>query len=71
MYLRFQEIRGTTNPRGHNAPPFIKGVTNLRGTIVPIVNLRIGIQLGNIEYTEFTVVIILNLASRGGRCGGR
>ena len=63
--LKVQEIRGYDKPTLiANAPPFIKGVTNLRGTIVPIIDLRIKFKLGNIEYTEFTVVIILNLASR-------
>ena len=63
--LKVQEIRGydavTTIA---NAPSFIKGVINLRGTIVPIVDLRIKFNLGKIEYTPFTVVIILNVAGR-------
>jgi len=63
--LKVQEIRGydavTTIA---NAPPFIKGVVNLRGTIVPIVDLRIKFGIGNVEYTPFTVVIILNISGR-------
>ena len=63
--LKVQEIRGydavTTIA---NAPPFIKGVVNLRGTIVPIVDLRIKFDIGNVDYTPFTVVIILNLGQR-------
>lgn len=47
-----------------NAPKFIKGVINLRGIIVPIVDLRMKFDLGNADYTAFTVVIILNLSSR-------
>ena len=47
-----------------NVPPFIKGVTNLRGIIVPIVDLRIKFNLGSVEYNEQTVVIILNLDRR-------
>ncbi len=47
-----------------NVPPFIKGVTNLRGIIVPIVDLRIKFNLGSVEYNEQTVVIILNLERR-------
>src|SRR3546814_17825741 len=45
-------------------PAFIKGVVNLRGRIVPIVDLRIKFNLGKVEYDEFTVVIILNLGGR-------
>jgi purine-binding chemotaxis protein CheW len=44
--------------------PLHQGVINLRGTIVPIVDLRIKFNLGKIEYTPFTVVIILNVAGR-------
>lgn len=47
-----------------NAPSFIKGVINLRGTIVPIIDLRLKFDLGSAEYTAFTVVIILNLSNR-------
>ena len=63
--LKVQEIRGydavTTIA---NSPAFIKGVINLRGTIVPIVDLRIKFKLGKVEYTPFTVVIILNIGGR-------
>jgi len=63
--LKVQEIRGydavTTIA---NTPDFIKGVINLRGTIVPIVDLRIKFHLGTVEYNELTVVIILNLGKR-------
>ncbi|MCB1893863.1 MAG: chemotaxis protein CheW [Rhodocyclaceae bacterium] len=63
--LKVQEIRGyDTVTAIANAPKFIKGVINLRGTIVPIVDLRIKFGIGNVEYTPFTVVIILNLAER-------
>lgn len=63
--LKVQEIRGYEKPTLiANAPPFIKGVINLRGIIVPIVDLRIKFKLAEIEYTPFTVVIILNLGSR-------
>jgi purine-binding chemotaxis protein CheW len=63
--LKVQEIRGydaVTNIA--NTPEFIKGVVNLRGKIVPIVDLRIKFHLGKVEYNEFTVVIILSLGSR-------
>ena len=63
--LKVQEIRGydavTTIA---NAPEFIKGVINLRGTIVPIVDLRIKFHVGEVTYTPFTVVIILNIGGR-------
>lgn len=63
--LKVQEIRGYEQPtRIANAPPFIKGVVNLRGVIVPIVDLRLKFNLGSAEYNNFTVVIILNLGAR-------
>lgn len=63
--LKVQEIRGYEPPtRIANAPDFIKGVTNLRGTIVPIVDMRIKFNCAQIEYNGFTVVIILNLPNR-------
>jgi purine-binding chemotaxis protein CheW len=63
--LKVQEIRGYEQPTLiANAPPFIKGVINLRGIIVPVVDLRIKFKLGKVEYTPFTVVIILNVARR-------
>ena len=63
--LKVQEIRGYEAPTTiANAPAFLKGVINLRGTIVPIVDLRIKFGVGNAEYTPFTVVIILNLGTR-------
>lgn len=65
--LKVQEIRGYDAgavTRIANVPSFIKGVTNLRGIIVPIVDLRIKFNLGRVEYNEQTVVIILNLDRR-------
>lgn len=63
--LKVQEIRGyDAVTLIANTPDFIKGVINLRGIIVPIVDLRIKFNLGNVEYNEFTVVIILNVANR-------
>ena len=47
-----------------NAPAFSKGVINLRGVVVPILDLRIKFQLGEPRYDEFTVAIILNVAGR-------
>jgi purine-binding chemotaxis protein CheW len=63
--LKVQEIRGYESvTRIANAPAFIKGVVNLRGVIVPIVDLRVKFGLGDARYDAFTVVIILNVAGR-------
>ncbi|OQR32039.1 chemotaxis protein CheW [Pseudomonas sp. T] len=63
--LRVQEIRGYDQVTAiANAPAFIKGVINLRGAIVPIVDLRIKFNLADISYDQFTVVIILNVGRR-------
>ncbi len=65
--LKVQEIRGydsQTVTRIANVPSFIKGVTNLRGIIVPIVDMRIKFNLESVEYDHQTVVVILNLKSR-------
>lgn len=63
--LKVQEIRGYEPPTTiANAPDFIKGVINLRGIIVPIVDLRIKFGVGQADYTPFTVVIILSIAGR-------
>ncbi|HWX01635.1 chemotaxis protein CheW [Collimonas sp.] len=63
--LKVQEIRDyEAVTRIAHAPAFIKGVTNLRGIIVPIVDLRIKFRLENIQYNQQSVVIILNVAQR-------
>jgi purine-binding chemotaxis protein CheW len=63
--LKVQEIRGYETPTAiANAPAFIKGVINLRGVIVPVLDLRIKFRLNQASYDEFTVVIILNVAGR-------
>ena len=60
--LTVQEIRGyEAVTRIANAPDFLKGVINLRGQIVPIVDMRIRFALGQAQYDSFTVVIILNI----------
>ena len=59
------EIRSYEKPtRIANAPAYIKGVVNLRGIIVPIVDMRIKLNLGEPTYNQFTVVIILNIGTR-------
>lgn len=63
--LRVQEIRGYDQVTAiANSPDFIKGVINLRGAIVPIVDLRIKFNLPSVTYDQFTVVIILNVLDR-------
>jgi len=63
--LRVQEIRSFEEPtRIANSPPHMKGVVNLRGVIVPVVDLRIKLNCGKIEYNGFTVVIVLNVKGR-------
>jgi len=63
--LRVQEIRSYEEPtRLANVPPFIKGVVNLRGVIVPIVDMRLKFRLDEAKYDRFTVVIVLNIGSR-------
>src|SRR5574343_176420 len=62
--LTVQEIRGYSEPtRIANAPEFMKGVVNLRGVIVPIVDLRI--KFGQTpQYNEITATIVLNIGKR-------
>ena len=63
--LKVQEIRSYEQPtRIANAPSFIKGVVNLRGVIVPIVDLRVKLACETVEYNSFTVVIVLNVKGR-------
>ena len=63
--LKVQEIRGyEAITQIANAPNFIKGVVNLRGIIVPIIDMRIKFNLSDVNYDQFTVVIILNVAGR-------
>ena len=63
--LKVQEIRGYDQvTRIANTPSFIKGVTNLRGVIVPIVDLRIKFNQEDVDYNDNTVVIVLNLGHR-------
>lgn len=66
--LRVQEIRGwesvTTLP---NAPTYIKGVINIRGTIVPIIDLRMRFGMEGVEYSPITVVIVLKVMNDDGR----
>lgn len=63
--MTVKEIRGyETATKIANAPSFIKGVINLRGDIVPIIDLRIKFGIGEATYNEWTIVIMLNIHER-------
>lgn len=63
--LKVQEIRGYDQvTRVPDAPEYIKGVINLRGTIVPVIDLRLKLRLENARYDAFTVMIVLNVEQR-------
>lgn len=63
--LKVQEIRGYEQvTRIANTPDFIKGVTNLRGVIIPIIDLRVKFSHQNVTYNDNTVVIVVNLKDR-------
>jgi len=66
--LRVQEIRGWT-PVTHipQSPPHVLGVLNLRGSIVPIIDLRMRFHLEQAQYTAVTVIIVLSVQSASGR----
>jgi purine-binding chemotaxis protein CheW len=60
-----KEIRGyEPATKIANAPSYIKGVINLRGDIVPIVDLRLKFAVGTATYNEFTIVIMLHVQDR-------
>lgn len=66
--MQVQEIRGWTKVTPlPNSPRYIKGVLNLRGTIVPIVDLRLRFNLEETEYDAVTVIVVVNV---GGRLAG-
>ncbi|MEE7546781.1 chemotaxis protein CheW [Xanthomonas sp. Kuri4-1] len=63
--LKVQEIRGYDSvTRLPDAPDYIKGVINLRGTIVPVIDLRLKLRLKEARYDAFTVMIVLNVEDR-------
>ena len=66
--LRVQEIRGWSSvTKIPHAPSHVLGVLNLRGSIVPIVDMRMQFNLERAEYTAVTVIIVLSVQSRAGR----
>lgn len=63
--LKVQEIKGyVPTTRIPNAPSEIKGVLNLRGTIVPIVDLRCKFGLEAVEYDQFTAIVVVVVQNR-------
>jgi purine-binding chemotaxis protein CheW len=63
--LRVQEIKGysTVTPIP-NMPAYLKGVMNLRGTIVPVVDLRVKFSMTRADYTQFTVIIVVTVGTK-------
>jgi purine-binding chemotaxis protein CheW len=63
--LKVQEIKGysavTPIP---NTPPYVKGVMNLRGTIIPVVDLRAKLSMAEAEYNQFTVIIVVTVGTK-------
>ena len=65
--LKVQEIRGWAPvTKVPNAPPFVRGVMNLRGAIVPVIDLRLRFGLDSMAYTKTTVVIVVTVQSASG-----
>lgn len=63
--IKVQEIRGyETVTQLANTPDYFKGVINLRGVIVPVIDMRIKLKLGTVSYNEMTIVIVLNLRGK-------
>lgn len=64
--LKMQEIRSCYDMviKNTNTPRYMKGVINLRGIIVPLIDMRIKLRLPLVEYNKLTVVIVLNVCGR-------
>jgi purine-binding chemotaxis protein CheW len=66
--LRVREIRGWTSvTKIPQAPPHVLGILNLRGSIVPVMDLRMRFALERAEYTQVTVIIVLTVDTQAGR----
>lgn len=66
--LRVQEIRGwSVVTKIPHAPAHVLGVLNLRGSIVPIVDLRMRFALEHVDYTAITVIIVMSVMTATGR----
>ena len=62
--LKVQEIIGMTQiTHVPNSLPFMKGVINLRGTVVPVVDMRLKFTMVEREYDSFTVILIVEVKS--------
>jgi len=62
--LCVEEIRNWTPPtKIPNAPNYVKGVINMRGVIIPIIDLRLKFNIGNTSYTDTTVVVVLTIVA--------
>lgn len=65
--LKVQEIRGWEPIRKiPNTPAYVKGALNLRGSIVPIIDLRVRFNMEEVEYTPMTVVIVMCVQTENG-----
>ena len=63
--LRVQEIKGLSRITPiPNMPPYIRGVMNLRGTVVPIIDLRAKFSMPEAEYNQFTVIIVVTIGEK-------
>lgn len=63
--LKVQEIKGFSKVTPiPNAPAFVRGVMNLRGTVVPIIDLRARFSMTEKDYDQFTVIIVVNVGAR-------
>lgn len=63
--LKVQEIKGYTSVTPiPNTPPYIKGVMNLRGAVIPVVDLRARFGMEEISYTKFNVIMVINVGTR-------
>ena len=63
--LRVQEIKGFSKVRSIPcSPSFVRGVLNLRGTVVPIVDLRCRLGMEEVEYNSFTVIIVVSIGTK-------
>jgi purine-binding chemotaxis protein CheW len=66
--LRVQEIKGWSKVTPiPNTPPYICGVINLRGTIVPVIDLRLRFNLTHQEYGTMTVIVVVKVLSQNGK----
>jgi purine-binding chemotaxis protein CheW len=63
--LRVQEIKGWSSVTSiPNAPPYVRGVMNLRGTVVPVFDVRLTFGMEAREYDRFTVIVVVNVGAR-------